>query len=76
MTTLTISLPPETAAQLEREAQARGMSAEQWAQEALAGLLDDWAEALRALDEAGDDIDADVAFDQLDAAIAMTRAGA
>lgn len=35
MTTLTISLPPETAAQLEREAQARGVSAETIAVEAV-----------------------------------------
>jgi hypothetical protein len=76
MTQLTLTLPPETAARLAREAESQGVSAEQWARDALTGLLDDWAEALSALDEPGDDIDADEAFDQLDAAIAQARAGA
>lgn len=74
MTQLTLTLPPETAERIAKEAAARGVTAEQWARDALAGLLDDWAEALRALDEDGEDIDADAAFDELDAAIA--RAGA
>jgi len=76
MTQLTLTLPPETAARIEAEAAARGVSAEQWARDALAGMLDDWAEALRALDESGDDLNADEAFDQLDATIAQARAGA
>lgn len=76
MPQVTLTLPPETAARIEEEAAAQGVSAEQWAQDALASLLDDWAEALKALDEPGEDIDADEAFDQLDAAIAQARASA
>ena len=76
MTQLTLDLPPETAARIAAEAAAQGVTAEQWARDALAGLLDDWAEALKALDEPGEDTDADAAFDQIDAAIARARAGA
>lgn len=76
MTQLVLTLPPETAARIADEARTQGVSAEQWARDALTGLLDDWAEALNALDEAGEDIDADEAFDQLDAAIAQAHAGA
>ena len=74
MTHLTLDLPPETATRIADAAAARGVTAEQWARDALTDLLDDWNEALAALDEPGDDIDADAAFDQLDARIA--RAGA
>jgi uncharacterized protein YfdQ (DUF2303 family) len=73
MPLLTLCLPPETAARIEAEATARGVSAEQWGQDALSDLLDDWAEALHALDEVGEDVDADAAFNQLDEAIARAR---
>ena len=44
MTQLTLDLPPETAARIAAEAAAQGVTAEQWARDALAGLLDDWAD--------------------------------
>jgi predicted transcriptional regulator len=77
MTTLTISLPPETAARLEREAQARGVSAETVAAEAV--------EAWTAFDDEGwdegpesesENVPLDVAFDALDARIAAKHPGA
>jgi len=77
MTTLTISLPPETAARLEREAQARGVSAETVVAEAV--------EAWTATDdEAWDEgpepksanVPLDVAFDALEARIAAKHPGA
>lgn len=77
MTTLTISLPPETAARLEREAQARGVSAEAIVAEAV--------EAWTATDdEAWDEgpepesanVPLDVAFDALEARIAAKHPGA
>jgi hypothetical protein len=78
MTTLTISRPPETAARLEREAQARGMSAEAIVAEAVEAWTEaddlDWEEDERRLNEPGANIPLDVAFDRLEARIAAKRA--
>lgn len=80
MDTLTIQLPAETAAQLKREADARGVSAETIASEmieatAAADALD-WEEDFRRLDEPGENIPLDQAFDSFRAKIAEARARA
>jgi len=76
--TLTISLPPETAARLQREAEARGVSAEAVVAEAVETWLsyDDlsWEEDLRRLEEPGENIPLDEAFDRFEANIAAARA--
>lgn len=77
MTTLTISLPPETAARLEREAQARGVSAEVIIAEAVEAWTDvenlDIEEDLRRLQEPGEDIDAETVFRELRDDVAAFR---
>lgn len=79
MTTLTISLPPETAARLEREAQARGVSAEVIVAEAIEAWTDiddlDVEEDLRRLNEPGEDTDAATVFRELREDVAAFRRG-
>jgi len=75
MTTLTISLPPETAARLEREAQARGVSAETVVAEAVEAWTaiddDEWDEGPEPESE---NIPLEQAFDELRARLAAARA--
>lgn len=77
MTTLTISLPPETAARLEREAQARGVSAEAIVAEAVEAWTEvedlDIEEDLHRLQEPGEDIDGDTVFRELREDVAAFR---
>lgn len=77
MTTLTISLPPETAARLEREAQARGVSTETIVAEAIEAWTEaddlDVEEDLRRMQEPGDDIDAETVFRELREDVAAFR---
>lgn len=79
MTTLTISLPPETAARLEREAQARGVSAET----VVAEMIEAWGfdeddldldEDLRRLEEPGENVSVEEAFAELRERVATLRA--
>ena len=80
MTQLTITLPPETAARIKHEADARGVSAEAVAAEIVeAWVCDetpDWEEDLRRLAEPGDNVPLDEAFDRFKANIATARAKA
>jgi hypothetical protein len=72
--TLTITLPPETAAQVKREAKARGISAEAVAAEMIeamaAGDVLDWEEDLRRLEESGENLPAGQVFAEIEARLA------
>lgn len=76
---ITIQLDPATDKRLADEAEARGVTREAVAAEAVASWLQiddlDWEEDERRMNEPGDSIALDVAFDELEARIAAKRAG-
>jgi predicted transcriptional regulator len=81
MTELTLSISPEAAARLDAEAQARGVTRETIAAEALEAVMWqsenlDWAEDERRLEEPGENIPLDEAFARFRAKVAAARAKA
>lgn len=78
MTQVTVDLPSETAARLEEEARARGLTLEALASEALqAWAADedlDWEEDLRRIEEPGEDVGVREAFARFDAEVAEEQA--
>jgi len=76
---ITIELDPATDKRLADETEARGMTREAVAQEAVESWLQsddlDWEEDERRMNEPGESIPLDVAFDELEARIAAKRAG-
>ena len=78
MTQFTISLHPETAARLKREAEARGVSAETVAAEMVEAWMSDdaldWEEDRRRLDEPGENIPAEEAFAEVESRLAARLA--
>ncbi|MDX2277271.1 MAG: hypothetical protein NW206_17635 [Hyphomonadaceae bacterium] len=79
---LTIPASAELVAQIRAEAEARGLTVEQVAQEALEIGVEavrgaenlDWEEDFRRLEEPGENISLDDAFDRLDAQVKAARA--
>ncbi|PZO55157.1 MAG: hypothetical protein DCF16_03810 [Alphaproteobacteria bacterium] len=77
---LTVSLEVPLADEVRAQAEARGLSPEDFVRQAVAGELEsvgddlDWAEDLRRLDEAGPNIPLDEAFDRFKLKIAEERA--
>jgi signal transduction protein with GAF and PtsI domain len=82
--TLTIPASAELVAQIRAQAEARGLTIEQVAQEALEIGVEavqdienlDWEEDLRRLEEPGENVPLDEAFDRLDAQVKAARAKA
>ena len=78
MVQLTVDLSPETKARLEVEARERGLTLEALASEALRAWAGDeeldWAEDFRRIDEPGEDVDVNEAFDRFNQDVAAERA--
>jgi predicted transcriptional regulator len=76
---VTIQLDPATEKRLTEEANARGVSREAVAQEAVTSWLQaddlDWEEDERRMNEPGENIALDVAFDDWEARLAAKRSG-
>ncbi len=75
---ITIQLDPATEKRLADEAEARGVTREAVAQEAVESWFHvdelDWEEDERRLNEPGESIPLDAAFDELEARVAAKRA--
>jgi len=78
MIQLVLDLSPETAARIAEEARARGVTAETVAAEAVEAWVAfddlDWEEDERRMNEPGENVSLDEAFDELRARVAAARA--
>jgi hypothetical protein len=80
--TLTISIPAPLADEVRAAAEARGLSPEDYVRQQLEADLEfdkemeslDWEEDIRRLEEAGENIPLDQAFDELRGKVAEARA--
>jgi hypothetical protein len=68
-----IEIPEPLGERIKAAAAESGLSTDDFVSRTLEAALDDVAEDLRRLEEPGEDIDADVVFDRLDAMLKARR---